>query len=76
MLAEGFMTRDRAFVWAGKRRAPVVSTPLGASRTTEPPDPPTPGAHMFFFFSNRLGCAGSILLSVALTAVLLLVFAR
>lgn len=28
---------------------------------------------MFFFFSNRLGCLGSILLSVVLTLVLLLV---
>lgn len=28
---------------------------------------------MFFFFSNRLGCLGSILLSLALTAVLILV---
>jgi hypothetical protein len=27
---------------------------------------------MFFFFSNRLGCLGSLLLSVALTVVLLL----
>lgn len=28
---------------------------------------------MFFFFSNRLGCAGSVLVSLALTFVLLLV---
>lgn len=28
---------------------------------------------MFFFFSNRLGCLGSLLLSVVLTLVLLLV---
>ena len=28
---------------------------------------------MFFFFSNRLGCLGSILISVVLTLVLLLV---
>ena len=28
---------------------------------------------MFFFFSSRLGCLGSLLLSVALTIVLLLV---
>jgi hypothetical protein len=28
---------------------------------------------MFFFFSNRLGCLGSLLLSAALTVVLLLV---
>jgi hypothetical protein len=31
---------------------------------------------MFLFFSNRLGCAGSILLSLALTAALLLILAR
>lgn len=29
---------------------------------------------MFFFFSNRLGCLGSILVSVVLTVVLILVF--
>ncbi len=29
---------------------------------------------MFFFFSNRLGCFGSLLLSAAITAVLLLLF--
>ena len=29
---------------------------------------------MFFFFSNRLGCAGSLLLSAAITALLILVF--
>ncbi len=28
---------------------------------------------MFFFFSNRLGCVMSLLVSVALTAVLLLI---
>jgi len=27
---------------------------------------------MFFFFSNRLGCFGSLLLSLAVTALLLL----
>jgi hypothetical protein len=31
---------------------------------------------VFLFFSNRLGCAGSIVLSLAITAVLLLIFAR
>ena len=31
---------------------------------------------MFFFFSNRLGCAGSLLLSLALTALLVLLFWR
>jgi hypothetical protein len=28
---------------------------------------------MFLFFSNRLGCLGSLLLSAAITAVLLLI---
>jgi hypothetical protein len=31
-------------------------------------------ATVFFFFSNRIGCLGSILVSVLLTVVLLLVF--
>jgi hypothetical protein len=29
---------------------------------------------MFLFFSNRLGCGGSLLLSLAITAILLLIF--
>jgi hypothetical protein len=29
---------------------------------------------MFFFFSNRVGCIGSILISAVVTVVLLLVF--
>ena len=29
---------------------------------------------MFFFFSNRLGCAGSLLISLAITGLLLLIF--
>jgi hypothetical protein len=31
---------------------------------------------MFFFFSNRLGCLGSLLLSAFVTAVLVLAFHR
>jgi hypothetical protein len=31
---------------------------------------------MFFFFSNRLGCGGSLLLSAGVTVLLLLIFAR
>jgi hypothetical protein len=31
---------------------------------------------MFFFFSNRLGCLGSLLLSLFVTAVLLFLFTR
>ena len=30
------------------------------------------GGEMFLFFSNRLGCVGSLLLSLAVTGVLLL----
>ncbi|MDF2969002.1 MAG: hypothetical protein K0Q93_2780 [Nocardioidaceae bacterium] len=31
---------------------------------------------MFFFFSNRLGCLGSLLVSLAVTVVLVLLFFR
>jgi hypothetical protein len=31
---------------------------------------------MFLFFSNRLGCLGSLLLSAAVTAVLILALSR
>jgi hypothetical protein len=31
---------------------------------------------MFFFFSNRLGCLGSFLVSVVVTGVLLLILSR
>lgn len=31
---------------------------------------------MFFFFSNRVGCLGSILISLVITGLLLLVLAR
>lgn len=31
---------------------------------------------MFFFFSNRLGCLGSVLVSVVVTAVLYVLFVR
>jgi hypothetical protein len=31
---------------------------------------------MFFFFSNRVGCLGSILISLVATAVLLLILIR
>jgi hypothetical protein len=29
---------------------------------------------VFFFFSNRLGCLGSLLLSALITAILLIIF--
>jgi len=31
---------------------------------------------MFFFFSNRLGCLGSLLISVVVTALLVLALSR
>lgn len=31
---------------------------------------------MFLFFSNRVGCLGSILVSAVVTVILLLIFAR
>jgi hypothetical protein len=31
---------------------------------------------MFFFFSNRLGCLGSLLISAVLTILLILIFTR
>jgi hypothetical protein len=31
---------------------------------------------VFFFFSNRLGCLGSLLVSAVLTIVLILIFSR
>jgi hypothetical protein len=31
---------------------------------------------MFFFFSNRLGCLGSLLLSAIVTAILLMLLSR
>ena len=31
---------------------------------------------MFLFFSNRLGCAGSLLLSLVVTAILVLLLTR
>ena len=33
-------------------------------------------AYMFLFFSNRLGCAGSLLLSAAVTVLLVLLLNR
>ena len=31
---------------------------------------------MFLFFSNRLGCAGSLLVSAVITVILVLIFMR
>jgi hypothetical protein len=35
---------------------------------------PAGGQHMFLFFSNKLGCLGSILVSAVITVVLLMIF--
>lgn len=39
---------------------------------------PVPGYHlrMFFFFSNRLGCLGSLVISAIVTVILILIFSR
>ncbi|WP_275426151.1 hypothetical protein [Nocardioides gilvus] len=34
----------------------------------------TQGVNMFFFFSNRLGCGGSLLVSLALSVLLIMLF--
>ncbi|HEU4336002.1 MAG TPA: hypothetical protein VFR45_01685 [Nocardioides sp.] len=54
---------------AGIDRAEVgtPSRPHAASRRRHP---------LFLFFSNRLGCMGSLLISLAVTVVLVLVFFR
>jgi hypothetical protein len=31
---------------------------------------------MFFFFSNRLGCLGSLLISIIITVILIAIFTR
>lgn len=37
---------------------------------------PCPEARVFLFFSNRLGCFGSIVLSLAVTGILILLLSR
>ena len=36
--------------------------------------PPNEGAHVFVYFSNRLGCLGTLRVSVVVTAILLAIF--
>jgi hypothetical protein len=36
----------------------------------------TEGSSLFLFFSNRLGCGGSLLLSLVITAVLIYLLSR
>jgi hypothetical protein len=59
--AEGGRVRNSA-------RRGVGRSGRGTPRTFRPRE-----VRVFFFFSNRLGCAGSLLVSAALTAVLLFV---
>lgn len=65
------------------RDDPVWSTarlrfrvPTAGAGTALPRPVPTIGAPVFLFFSNRLGCFGSLVLSLAVTAVLILVLWR
>jgi hypothetical protein len=37
---------------------------------------PYEGVRVFLFFSNRLGCGGSLLISLVITVVLLVIFVR
>jgi len=46
---------------------PAPSSPVSQAIPKEP-------LQMFFFFSNRLGCLGSLAVSVVLTLILLAVF--
>ena len=57
-------------------RAPYPSASSEADGRTDHRFPGPPGGYgvaMFLFFSNRLGCFGSIVLSVVLTVILLLI---
>jgi hypothetical protein len=44
------------------------------SAQAEPSNPRTTEPTVFFFFSNRLGCIGSLVISAVVTLILLLVF--
>jgi hypothetical protein len=55
--------RESSLVWRDQKGQDV--------RCVGPLDGPQ---RMFFFFSNRVGCIGSILISAIVTVVLLLVF--
>lgn len=53
------------------------ATPTPSAATAVRHEWPQQGSdHMFLFFSNRLGCFGSLLLSAAVTIVLILLFTR
>jgi len=61
---------------AGPSRLPHPSASSEANGRTDHRFPGPPGGYgvaMFLFFSNRLGCFGSIVLSVVLTVILLLI---
>ncbi len=54
--------------------SPVHPVSLTASSRLHPARVPLTLAPMFFFFSNKLGCLGSVLVSIALSALLYLLF--
>lgn len=53
----------------------VESAQMGP-HVTAWPGGPGERQHMFFFFSNRLGCLGSLLVSILVTAILVLLLSR
>jgi hypothetical protein len=56
-------------------RSVAEDTACAAALRVAPPPVPVPsgGVRLFLFFSNRLGCLGSLLVSAVLTVVLLLI---
>ena len=54
--------------------SPVHPPGLSASSRLHPARVPLTLAPMFFFFSNKFGCLGSVLISLALSALLYLLF--
>jgi hypothetical protein len=49
----------------------IASAEVGTASTSVPAHRRHP---LFFFFSNRLGCMGSVLISLAVTAILVVIF--
>ncbi|MEI2784671.1 MAG: hypothetical protein V9E82_03065 [Candidatus Nanopelagicales bacterium] len=57
-----------------RRRQPVIPLRRRPGNTRAASPSGAKGSTMFFFFSNRLGCGTSLLISLAISALLLLVF--
>jgi hypothetical protein len=62
-------------MWQRSRGWPRVDLRSGVLQTSLPIQSRSP-ITMFLFFSNRLGCVGSLLLSAAITVVLILLLSR